>query len=279
MKHRSQPSRSIRERELANTSSLCIFRGTLICFLHLRIPVQAAISQAIRNGSSLPPRLPGLSNVLKQLNNLDEDDAETRYTIVALSYRGYWTSRGSASQKGIEKDARATLNWVQETFANTAEDVKIILWGQSIGSGVATGAAADYLQESKSIQPLKIPINDIILETPFVSIRQMLAAMYPQKWVPYRYLWPFLWNWWDSEAALRRIAASEASKDLSILLLPAGQDEVVPAEQANDLEALCHQLGLRVERQDVANALHTEVVFKAQGRNYIAAFVSRVSSG
>lgn len=108
-----------------------------------------------RNASSLPPRLPILSEVLravaKKKTCQSKSDKKSRYTIVALSYRGYWTSRGKPSQQGIERDAVAALDWVQKMYENAALPGRatVILWGQSIGAAVATTAAAQYLHHVK----------------------------------------------------------------------------------------------------------------------------------
>lgn len=194
------------------------------------------------------------------------------YTIVALSYRGFWKSRGRASQKGIELDAQAVLAWVLENYGEI-KGFDLIVWGQSIGAGVATVALAQ-LSFAIPVESKK-HIVGLILETPFVSIRKMLSALYPQKWLPYRYLWPFLRNWWDSEQALRAIASD---KDLrpQILLIPAAGDEIVPADQVNELEALCSELGLHHSRFDVRSALHHEVIAKADGRRTIVRFIAEM---
>ncbi|EON69440.1 hypothetical protein W97_08700 [Coniosporium apollinis CBS 100218] len=230
------------------------------------------------NASSLPPRLPSLSNVLKALNHhAASQHPRTQYTIVALSYRGFWTSRGRASQKGIEQDASAALAWVQETYGGLSRDMSLVLWGQSIGAGVATDAAARYLQQTQSSsKPLNI--RGLILETPFVSVRNMLVALYPQKWLPYRYLWPFLRNWWDSEAALRTIAERKQPGDMPILLVAASRDEVVPPDQADQLEKLCRELGLQVRRKDVPGALHTEAMAKREGQIAVVEFLNNVGT-
>src|SRR5437667_2012901 len=142
--------------------------------------------RARRNTSSTPPRLPYLSAVLRPLRPSSKIQKDPhRYTIVAVSYRGYWRSHGTPSQKGIEMDAIAALNWVRRRYYQDS-NLGMILWGQSIGAGVAAAAGASY--QSKEY------IRSLILETPFTSIRDMLVALYPQRWLPYRYLWPFLWN-------------------------------------------------------------------------------------
>ena len=149
----------------------------------------------------------------------------------------------------------------------------LIVWGQSIGAGVAVTAAATHL----SNLPADLNgsrdggIAGLVLETPFVSIRSMLATLYPQRWLPYRYLWPFLWNWWDSEAALRAIAATQTQS--RVLLVQAEKDEIVPEDQMDRLEGLCRDLELKYSRKTVRGAFHTEVLTKRQGREVIARFL------
>ena len=219
------------------------------------------------NASSLPPRLPMLSSVLRNIEAARKDPS-IQYVLVALSYRGYWTSTGRASQRGIELDAQALLTWVETEFGT---DTKVILWGQSIGAGVASTATATYLLRNDQ----KLHIQGLILETPFSNIRSMLSAMYPQKWLPYGYLWPFLWNHWDSEAALRSIA--QHMDKPRVLVLPAIKDEIVPASEADKLEQLCQDIGLQMERQDVRGALHTEATLKKSGQDALGKFVAALA--
>ncbi|KAK5014946.1 hypothetical protein LTR60_003108 [Cryomyces antarcticus] len=238
------------------------------------------------NASSLPPRLPDLSRVLTSLSSTNTttcnpEENRPEYSIVALSYRGFWTSRGRVSQKGIERDALAALAWITASpFHAPGKDVQLILWGQSIGAGVAATAAAAYLQNAiQNVPSTSQPAPNflaLILETPFVSIRDMLAALYPQRWLPYRYLHPFLWNHWDTESALRTIRAVAAESLPEVLLLPAAKDEVVPPDQADRLLAICGEVGLEVRRVDVAGALHTEAMAKREGRDAVVGFVRGV---
>lgn len=190
------------------------------------------------------------------------------FELVALSYRGYWSSSGRPSQTGIELDSQAFLDWASKTYG---DDIELVLWGQSIGAGIATQAAASYLRNNSEESRTRPTISRLILETPFVSIRRMLAALYPENWVPYKYLWPFLRNWWDSEQALRQIA--QYKKQPRLLLLPAGKDEVVPAGEVEYLDRLCREVGLHVQRKDVLNALHNEASTKMAGRSAIVDFL------
>ncbi|KAF2084450.1 alpha/beta-hydrolase [Saccharata proteae CBS 121410] len=236
------------------------------------------------NGSSTPPRLPLLSRVLRTLHN-DCNPSSCTYTIIALSYRGYWTSRGRPSQSGIELDALATLSWVQQTYApSLAGDMRIILWGQSIGAGVAATALAKHFSALPPPSNLddpqdqqRLPIAALILETPFLSIRKMLAALYPEKWVPYQYLWPFLRNWWDSEAALRKLAAhGGVRRGVKVLMLEAEMDEVVPRDQGEELWRVAGEAGLDVRRVVVGRALHHEASTKGEGQRALVGLLKEV---
>ncbi|KAL1304302.1 hypothetical protein AAFC00_000706 [Neodothiora populina] len=223
------------------------------------------------NGASLPPRTLMLSNVLRSVASKNSHD---EWIMVGLSYRGYWTSSGHAHQKGIEKDAEAVMDWVLSSYLSPHRNVDLILWGQSIGSGVAAFAAARYTEKycDDSANWKAPPISRLILETPFVSIKSMLAALYPDWWVPYRHLWPFLRSWWDSEEALRKIASTKQSP--KILMVIASRDEIVPPIQADQLEQLCNDLQLDLQRRNVLGALHTQASSLEVGKNIIVEFLT-----
>ena len=215
----------------------------------------------------MPPRLPYLSNVLKALQ--EERPLPRKYTLVALSYRGYWKSKGSPSQKGIELDAKAALEWVRDHF--DSRRTKIIVWGQSIGAGIASVGLANLLREGRDNL---LQLSGLILETPFVDLKSMLVALYPQKFLPYRYLGPFLWSTWDSKTALHRIGQTKPT--LKVLILEAGSDEIVPSGQAEILQAVCEEQDLEVDRKVIAGALHTEIATKGQGRGQIVRYLRSI---
>ena len=214
------------------------------------------------NGGSVPPRLPLLSNTLKLLHSRAGD--HVRFTMVALSYRGYWTSSGRATEPGIKFDAQATLQWVKDNHPNAS----VVLWGQSLGAGVACAAAEHHLSKSESQ-----PLQGLILETPFTSVSSMLLALYPEKWLPYLYLSRFLRSHWDSSVALQRIANAEACRRPQVLLIAATRDEIVPSEEAEKLQKVCKEASLGFRRVNVIGALHNEATTRREGQEAIAKFV------
>ncbi|KAI1811301.1 Alpha/Beta hydrolase protein [Poronia punctata] len=255
------------------------------------------------NASSTPPRLPDLSKtltILRRQLELENETAAIRattlrsrctVTIVCLSYRGYWTSRGRPSERGIRLDALAAFQWIESHHHHTHthshnpnpnKEIKVILWGQSIGSGIATNLAADLAHT-----PTHTPIDSLVLETPFTSTRDMLVALYPQKWLPYRYLWPFLRNRLDSFGNLDVVASPSPSqsqrvrererekekKKPEIFILQAAKDELVPAELTQQLYDKCVELDIPVSKAMVSGAFHNDALFREEGKRAVAGFL------
>jgi acetyl esterase/lipase len=189
--------------------------------------------------------------------------------MICLSYRGYWTSHDRPSEPGIDLDSQAALQWVAQLHESKSEKgdrtkPTVLLWGQSIGCGFATNLAA------KGHFPHNLTIDGLILETPFTNVRAMLQALYPQKWLPYQYLWPFLRNHLDSWTNLGMIAKRFPETPPGIFIVEAGKDELVPSNHGEELFQRCHRVGLPVERQKVRGALHNEAMVRAAGKQALA---------
>lgn len=90
--------------------------------------------------------------------------------IVALSYRGYAGSSGRPSERGLLLDAAAAYAF---TSARYGAD-RIVVWGFSLGSGVAVALAAEQ------------PVGKLILEAPYTStvdIATLLLRIVPVGWL------------------------------------------------------------------------------------------------
>ncbi|KUI57090.1 Monoacylglycerol lipase ABHD12 [Cytospora mali] len=235
------------------------------------------------NASSLPPRLPDhswiLRNIRDEFKSRYPECGKVRFTQVGLSYRGYWTSAGRPNEIGINQDTIAATQWISQLHDNTYhgrdEDgqhkVKpiFIIWGQSIGSGFATNLA------TSGVIPAHFEPVALLLETPFLSIKEMLETIYPEKWLPYRYLHPFIRNHLDSYKNLGIIAEQRKEKGLRlprIFILEAGRDEVVPPRHADELRKRCNELHLPVETEVVPKAFHSDAMI---GRVHVAEFIMR----
>ncbi|KAK7985308.1 hypothetical protein PG988_002930 [Apiospora saccharicola] len=217
-------------------------------------PVNIYILYFQGNASSTPPRLPDLSQVLSVVPR----------------------------EKGLRLDAAAALNWVSQHHHNShvanageadsiSSPAEVLLWGQSIGSGVATNLAAEYAM------PNNCRLNSLVLETAFTSVRAMLEVLYPQKWLPYKYLWPFLRNHLDSWKNLDAIAEryKNESHRPQLFFLEAAKDELVPKAVSQQLFDRSLQSGLATERHAVTGAFHNDAVFRVEGRKAVAEFISK----
>ena len=90
--------------------------------------------------------------------------------LVALSYRGYGGSTGTPSETGLVNDAVAAYDFAAARYPAK----RIVLWGESLGTGVAIALAAER------------KVGGIILDAPFTSLADVGAAAYP--FVPVRWL-------------------------------------------------------------------------------------------
>jgi len=133
--------------------------------------------------------------------------------LVALSYRGYAGSSGSPSEHGLLGDAAATY-----AFAAAIHDPgRIVLWGFSLGSGVAVAVAAEHR------------VGGLILEAPYSSIADIAASAFPL--LPARYL---LKDTFHSDLRIKRVAAP-------LLVMHGAQDATIPIAHGERLFAMAHE--------------------------------------
>ena len=83
--------------------------------------------------------------------------------LVALSFRGYAGSTGSPSEQGLLQDGAAAYEFAVERYPAD----RIVLWGFSLGSGVAVALAAEN------------PIGRLILEAPYSSASDVANSKMP----------------------------------------------------------------------------------------------------
>ncbi len=130
--------------------------------------------------------------------------------MLALSYRGYGGSSGTPTEEGLIADARAAYAYALERYP--AE--RIVLWGESLGSGVAIALGAEK------------PIARLVLDAPFTSAVDIAAAAY--FFLPVRFLMK------DQFRSDERIARVKAP----VLILHGEADRIVPIVYGERLLAM-----------------------------------------
>ncbi len=83
------------------------------------------------------------------------------FSVLAVDYRGYGDSGGSASERGIYRDADATIAYHARHFRR--QNARTVYWGRSLGSVVGAYAAAASRPDA------------LILESAFPDARSLFA--------------------------------------------------------------------------------------------------------
>ncbi|MDY0028394.1 MAG: alpha/beta fold hydrolase [Pseudobdellovibrionaceae bacterium] len=92
---------------------------------------------------------------------------EKGYGILLAEYRYYGGNPGKPSEDGFYKDARAYIN--AKPLLETYKNNPLILYGQSLGSGVAVQLASDYPERA----------SGIVLEVPYDTMVNVAKKHYP----------------------------------------------------------------------------------------------------
>jgi fermentation-respiration switch protein FrsA (DUF1100 family) len=96
---------------------------------------------------------------------------EAGYGVLALEYRGYGGNPGKPNEKGLIEDGRAAFAFLK---AQGIPDAGIVLYGESLGTGVAVPLAAEH------------PVRALVLRSPYSSIAEVAAIQLP--YIPARWL-------------------------------------------------------------------------------------------
>jgi fermentation-respiration switch protein FrsA (DUF1100 family) len=133
--------------------------------------------------------------------------------LIALEYRGYGGLPGNPSEQGLIADAEAAYAFAVAHYPAQ----QIVLWGESLGSGVAVALAAEK------------PVGRVILEAPFTSA---LAVGEQRYWyLPVRLL---MQDQFRSDERIGKVTAP-------LLILHGVQDRTIPYAMGEHLFDLANQ--------------------------------------
>lgn len=89
------------------------------------------------------------------------------FGVLLVGYRGYGGNPGHPSEIGLLEDGRAALRFLMEAGVAPGN---VILYGESLGSGVAVALAAEA--------PDDAGLGAVVLEAPYTSIAEIAAKRY-----------------------------------------------------------------------------------------------------
>lgn len=200
--------------------------------------------------------------------------------VLAMAPRSYWKSTPRRpTQSGIIQDYSDTLRYALEEYPSA----KIVLYGHSLGGAAAICTLAELQPDADRPPTLYSDrIRGLVLENPFASIPSMVRALYPQLWLPYRYLAPLAFDKWDSLAALE----SHHSQDTvlgrvsrGMLVLLSERDEIVPRDMGAQIFRLATRNDPHTEATmvEIPRALHENAWTKKTWIEELTEYLTRVA--
>lgn len=124
------------------------------------------------------------------------------YGFLLAGYRGYGGNPGQPTEQGLYRDARAYIDWL---IAHGVPQDKIVLDGESLGTGVAVRMAIEHPHAAA-----------LVLNSPYTSLPDVAAKTY--FFVPVHLL---MLDRFDSFSLIRKVT-------MPVLVLHGQKDRIVP---------------------------------------------------
>ena len=151
-----------------------------------------------------------LENRIHKINHFK--DMNVNFLLVA--WRGFSGNKGKPTEKGLYEDARSAVTWLK---SKGVKEKNIIIYGESLGTGVATEIA-----QNKNFA-------GIILESPFTSMIDAGKDKYP--YLPVRLL---LKDKYESDKKIKNI-------NRPMLILHGKVDNIVPFHMGKRMYVLANE--------------------------------------
>jgi fermentation-respiration switch protein FrsA (DUF1100 family) len=151
-----------------------------------------------------------LENRIHKLNQFK--DMEINFLIIA--WRGFSGNEGKPTEDGLYKDGMSAVNWI---INQGVKEKDIILYGESLGTGIAT-----ELAQHKNFAGL-------ILETPFTSMINAAKEFYP--YIPVNLL---LKDRYENYKKIKNIK-------IPILVMHGEKDTIVPFSMGKKIYQLANE--------------------------------------
>lgn len=126
--------------------------------------------------------------------------------VLLLEYRGFGGNPGNPSEAKLIKDADAAIAYALDHGAKASD---IVLYGESLGTGIAVDRAAAMAVAGK-------PVAAVVLEAPYTAISEVAQKHYP--YLPAKWL---VRDKYDSLSKIQHIAAP-------LFIMHGDNDRVVP---------------------------------------------------
>jgi abhydrolase domain-containing protein 12 len=163
--------------------------------------------------------------------------ASDKIFVLAFDYRGFGKSTGFPTEDGLIIDAISVIKWAMDT-AKVSPD-RIVLVAQSLGTGLASGAAAHFASAEPRIEFAGIVLCATFTEASTVflnfSLKGWIPLLAPLKFSPWLRSWftKRIRDTWKTSDRL--VALVKRSQRLRLTLVHAITDQVIPWRNCNEL--------------------------------------------
>ncbi len=168
------------------------------------------------------------------------------YGVLMVGYRGFGNP-GKPSEQGFYNDARAALDALK---AKKVPEQNIVLYGESMGTGVAVEMATEYHAAG------------LLLESPYTSVPDVGADRYPL--VPVRML---VTDKYDSLAKIKDV-------HMPLLLMHGERDHVVPVKFGRQLFEAANE---PKQAEWVPDAGHNDV-YNMRTQQLVLSFIGKLAA-
>ncbi len=168
--------------------------------------------------------------------------AQAGADVLIFDFRGYGENDGSPNEEGLARDARAVWRFATET--KKIDPKRIVLFGESLGGGVAVRLASELCE-------MKTPPGGLILRSTFSSLSDVAASHFP--WLPVRLL---LIDRFPSEQRIPNLTCP-------VLQFHGRRDTIIPFELGRRLHDVIPETsasGVAKRFVELPNADHNDVI-------------------
>lgn len=157
----------------------------------------------------------GNATNMRHMEHVGKPFTDMGYDLMAIDYRGYGKSTGVLSEQALFDDAGVAMRYLTGLGW---QETEIILYGRSIGSGVATQLASVTTPRA------------LMLYSPYFSMTELVSEKVP--YLPTSLILKYPLN---SARYLQSVTAP-------VLILHGDQDSLIPVSHAIDLAAISGKL-------------------------------------
>lgn len=131
----------------------------------------------------------GGNRVTGHRTNFYKSLSEQGFHVVAFDYSGFGDSSGAPDGTSVTEDTVSVYEWMLKEIVveHQNEDSVIIIWGHSLGSGIAAAAVHKLSQNPDAFHP-----HGVVLESTFPNL--ILASKYSRIYKLFSILYPYIYK-------------------------------------------------------------------------------------